>query len=237
MRSLPKFILPFLLVTTTLFCSESKNESSWGVSIPARLFENQLVYSSETEGVVTKSFWKIQVDPNTIIVEAEKGNISSEMVFSRNLTLNQYIDVDSKTEVSIKRENGKLISTIKDKKTGKETKKDNKIGKSKWIQEFTIGMKGFLLSNDKSCEFYTIHTDDLSARQMIATKEGIKKIQIGNQSVSAQKVYITLPGIQSWFWGAEAWYDPETLDLLLYKANSGPGTPMTTVTLLEKIPG
>lgn len=225
-------LLALLLVSSSLFASSSKE--GWGVPIPPTLFETDLYYSTETEGKVVKSVWKVRVEPNAIVAKADKGKSSCEAIFSKNLSLYRFVDIDDTNETTIKREGSKLIATVKNRATGKETKKENKIGKSHWLQEFTVGMKAFLLSKEKSCEFYVLHIDDLSVREMIAKKEGTKTIQLGDRSVRAEKVTITLPGIQSWFWGAEAWYDLETHDLLLYKANSGPGTAMNTVTLSSR---
>ena len=235
MHKLFGFLLAPLLICSSLFASSSKE--GWGVSIPPEMFQEDLFYSTETEGKIVKSVWKVRVEPNAIVARAEKGKNSTEAIFSKSLNLYRFVDIDETTETTIKREGSKLIATVKNKMTGKETKKENKIGKSHWIQEFTVGMKGFLLSKDKSCEFYVLHIDDLSVREMIARKEGTKTIQLGDRSVRAEKVSITLPGIQSWFWGAEAWYDLESHDLLLYKANSGPGTPMSTVTFSSKTSG
>jgi len=49
----------------------------------------------------------------------------------------------------------------------------------------------------------------------------------------AQKVKVTLDGFYKKFWKAELWYDTKSHNLLYYKANEGPSTPYTILTIKE----
>ena len=66
---------------------------------------------------------------------------------------------------------------------------------------------------------------------MIATKDYVEDLSINGKSYKAQKLKITLQGFKKRFWKAEVWYDLQTLELLRYKANEGPGTPITEINL------
>ncbi len=95
------------------------------------------------------------------------------------------------------------------------------------MQEFVFGFKDFLVSNDREYKFEILNPQDLDMHDMIAIKEYVEELKIDNATYVAQKVKITLQGFKRRFWRAEAWYDTKTQRLLRYKANEGPGTPIT----------
>ena len=192
MRKLFGLLFAPLLLCSSLFASSSKE--GWGVPIPPDMFQADLYYSTETEGKVVKSVWKVRVEPNAIVARAEKGKNSTEAIFSKSLNLYRFVDIDETNETTIKREGSNLIATVKNRVTGKETKKRTKSANPTGSKDF-IGMKGFLLSKDNSCEFYVLHIDDLSVREMIAKKEGTKTIQLGDRSVAQKKC--RLPFLES----------------------------------------
>jgi len=104
----------------------------------------------------------------------------------------------------------------------------------KWVQDFNFGLREFLESKMSELKFITVNPKDFTTNQMVATKEGIQKIKINENTYNTQKVQVTLRGFKSLFWKAEIWYDLETFDLVRYRANEGPGTPVKTIILDSK---
>jgi hypothetical protein len=68
---------------------------------------------------------------------------------------------------------------------------------------------------------------------MIATKLDVEDLTINGKIYNAQKLKITLQGFKKRFWKAEVWYDTATHLMLRYKANEGPGTPITDTIFLR----
>jgi hypothetical protein len=105
---------------------------------------------------------------------------------------------------------------------------------SAWIQEFEFGFLPFLTSNKKSLDFDILHPKNFKLHKMTAKKHKIETLRIGEASYQAQMVTITLQGFKSMFWKAQLWYDTVSHNLLMYKANEGPHTPTTTISLTSK---
>jgi len=111
----------------------------------------------------------------------------------------------------------------------------HKLGKNeRWIQEFEFGLLPLLTSTRKSIDFAILHPKNFKIHKMTAKKYAIETLQLGEVSYKAQQVQISLQGFKSMFWKAHLWYDTETHDLLMYKANEGPHTPTTIISLVSK---
>ena len=74
---------------------------------------------------------------------------------------------------------------------------------------------------------------------MQASKEGTERVKFNEKCGKREvlKVKISLTGFKKIFWKAELWFDQETGDLLKYRANEGPNTPTSTITLFSKTAG
>lgn len=108
------------------------------------------------------------------------------------------------------------------------------LGSTLWIQEFEFGMRGFLKSNKPSIYFDILHPKNFKLYKMVAKKQKTEKIKINNIEHNAISVLVTLQGFKSMFWKGYLWYDAKTHDMLMYKANEGPHTPTTVITLKSK---
>jgi hypothetical protein len=140
--------------------------------------------------------------------------------------------VDQDREFKVSREGSTLKVQFKEK--GKEKTKNYDIGQTPWIQEFKFGFQPFLSSNQKEYKFYIINPKDLGLHGMVATKEQVEELTIEGKKYLTQKLKVTLQGFKKKFWRAEVWFDQETQMMVKYKANEGPGTPTTEITLLPK---
>ncbi|NGX29314.1 MAG: hypothetical protein K940chlam4_00145 [Candidatus Anoxychlamydiales bacterium] len=123
--------------------------------------------------------------------------------------------------------------SLKGRAFGRKIKREYVLS-DRWIQDFTFGLRPFLDSKRQKYSFVILSPNDFSTNELIASKEGIEKIKINDTTYNAQRVMITLPGFKAMFWRADAWYDLDTFDLIKYRANKGPGTPMSTLVLDSK---
>ncbi|KPK33288.1 MAG: hypothetical protein AMS24_01540 [Chlamydiae bacterium SM23_39] len=125
---------------------------------------------------------------------------------------------------------------VKGYKNGKIFKKKYKL-KDPWIQQFSFGLKPFILSKEKKIYFCLISPKNFSKQDMLAKKIKKELFYIGEKKYTSQKIHISLPGFKKIFWKATCWFDIENGDLLKYEGNNGPKTPLSTTLLKTKKKG
>jgi hypothetical protein len=195
----------------------------------------KLTYESITEKMAIDTTWNIEKTESGIAIEGISSNKSNALLkMDKDFFLQHFIQKDPNKgyDIEARRIGDNLTITSKDKK-GQRTKSYH-IGSTPWVQEFTFGFKDFLTSKNKEYKFEILHPKNLEMHDMIATKEGLEDITIDGKEYATQKMKITLQGFKKRFWKAEVWYDTATKHLVRYKANEGPGTPVTELILIEK---
>ena len=193
-----------------------------------------LYYESNTSNKTVSTHWSITEQGQALaIIGLSSDKSSTTLTTQLNYSLDAFEQKDpgKEYELSAKREGG-LLSVTGLVKQVKKTK-NYQIDDKPWIQEFAFGFKDFLSSTDREYKFEILQPQSLDLHDMIATKEEIEEVRIDDKVYQAQKLKITLQGFRKRFWKAEAWYDVETKNLVRYKANEGPGTPITDMILLE----
>ncbi|MCH9631576.1 MAG: hypothetical protein S4CHLAM37_16000 [Chlamydiia bacterium] len=130
---------------------------------------------------------------------------------------------------SIRLVNRKLVA--EGEKKGQRHKSTNSIGNTPWVQDFEFGLKPFILSNKKTFTFYIVNPSNLKIHKMVARKLQEEKITVDGVNKKTLYVKLTLAGMKKLFWKAQLWFDAEKGDMIMYKANEGPHTPTTTITL------
>lgn len=197
--------------------------------------EQSLEYVSITEGKENKTNWNIQKTESGF--EALSSSLPSHekttIQLSPTYTLFQIEQENPVKAQTFKahRENDLLITSCVVKQKSKT--KTHKIGQKAWVQEFTFGFKDFLASSDREYKFEILHPQNLDMHDMIAIKQYEEDLTIDGTAYKALKMKITLQGFKGKFWKADAWYDRETHRLLRYRANEGPGTPITETLFLQ----
>ncbi len=188
-----------------------------------------LTYETSLEGKSSETNWTVEETKQKIEVNGQNKVGDVKIEYSPSFALEHYLEVkDNQTALDIFKEGCELL--VK----GKESLKKLKLKQLPWVQEFKFGFQPFLQNAEKEFSFCIVYAKDHSLHDMIATKEKIETLQIGSDSYEAQKLKITLRGFKKKFWKAEAWFDVKTHLLLKYKANEGPGTPITEVTLIKR---
>lgn len=208
-----------------LFCLMAIHFSSFS--------DEALQYLSITEGKKNETTWHVEKKEDSIIAKA-KSSMQDEtsLQLSSDYTLHkiEQINPNKAQTFSAYRDKDILIASSTLKTSNKN--KTHKIGQRSWVQEFTFGFKDFLTSSDREYKFEILHPQNLDMHDMIAIKQYEEELTIDGASYHAIKMKITLQGFKGKFWKAEAWYDTKTHQLLRYKANEGPGTPVTETLFL-----
>lgn len=192
------------------------------------------VYNEDTEGYVIQTTWIVELEPNGLRIDGDNPEGITKIDCSSEYTINKfaYKAKDSDREFVIERNGSQLVA--KGKIKSKDRMKTHDIGDTPWIQEFGFGLRAFMASEETSYKFCIVNPKDFGVVKMIAKKKKIETIEVGDKEYSAQKVYVTLQGLKSMFWGADMWFDAKSQDLLMYEADQGPDTPFTVITFENK---
>ena len=192
-------------------------------------------YEKAKEGVKTTTTWTItQKAKDQITLIAKNKEFSTKIKADKNYNTKKYAFSSDKTheDYTLRSEGSSIIAKgiIK----GRQRTKTIKLGKNPWLQDFCFNLTPFISSSAKEFAFSMIYPADFSLIDMIAKKQERAKITLANKEYDAQKIYLTLPGFKGKFWSAELWYDLKNKNMLLFIANEGPGTPITTIIFTGK---
>lgn len=191
-----------------------------------------LVFDKDVAGKKTEVSWQIMDKGKELEILGSNDGKITEIFCDLAFHFSKYIaKTKGNEQFSVDREGDTLIVT---KQTGENTKQQNyDIGKKNWVQDFSFGLRPFFMSSATEHKFEIINPKDLVMRTMVATKEEIEMKVFNGVEYRAQKVKVTLDGYYRKFWKAELWFDTKTHNLLYYKANEGPSTPYTILTIKE----
>lgn len=196
--------------------------------------EETLNYISITEDKKITTDWTVDEKDNQLdIVGKSSDNSEITLQTKEDYTLEVFTQKDAQKGYDLKATRTGNTLTISGKIKQNTKTKSYDIGTTPWVQEFVFGFKDFLSSKDKEYKFEIIHPDDYGLHDMIATKIDVEELTIDGKAYNTQKMKITLQGFKKRFWKAEVWYDMATHRMLRYKANEGPGTPVTETLFLK----
>ena len=180
-----------------------------------------------------KITYTVSKDKNDYIVEIQGKDQKTTLTASSTFALKSYNSkkTNDSFEFTVEGSIIKAKGTVQGEALSAEFKVSKK---TPWIQEFDFGLRPLLTSSKTHLNFQLINPKNFKMHKMVAKKEKQESLKLGSTSYDATLVEITLQGFKSMFWKAQIWYDSKTHDLLQYKANEGPNTPITTVTLISK---
>lgn len=203
--------------------------------VPLSVFPQEMVYVSTTDGERTiQEINKFQKGPYQV-VEIQEPQRYSRHSFCDQGTTEEWIHRDGKENINFvaeRKDNTIHINGIlKDRKVQKTVS----IDEDAWINKIDIGLSKFAMSDQERITFWTLKLSDLEPLRFKAEKIGIENLQINNQEVEAIKLKMTLNNmILSKLWSANLWYRASDGLFLKYEgAKGGPGTPITTIKIVE----
>ncbi len=209
-----------LLFCTFFFCSFLFSPQGWS--------QQFYTYQGVLSGVKTLTKWIIADTDNKIEISGQNRGNEIKLEYTPTFDLQLFIEKEPDTSLFEVQRDGSQLS-IKNRNVAKTIK----IGSTPWIQEFKFGFTPFLKSTARKIDFVIVYKKNTSIHEMVATKEKLEKLLVGEKKYDTQKLKITLRGFKKRFWKAEVWYDTKTNILIKYRANEGPGTPHTEVTLVQ----
>lgn len=192
------------------------------------------IYTKDVEGRESKTTWKLAFKDDQLHINGESLSGNTKIITnSERITQSfSHQSKNGKNEYTIYRDGPTLLAHRN--VDGKQTNRHFKIGKNLWLQEFDFSFKPFILSNQRDFHFSIIDPKKLDLHDMIATKQAFERLQLNGEERETLRVKVTLTGFKKMFWHADLWFDPQTGDLFIYKANEGPNTPTSIITLFSK---
>ncbi|MGE0199103.1 MAG: hypothetical protein AB7N99_00120 [Simkaniaceae bacterium] len=193
------------------------------------------IYTKDVDGYASKSQWIIEEKEGVWHMNGESPGGKTLVIASPTQINTQSFTYQSKNEphqYAIHREGNTLLITQEI--NGKKLEKSLSLEGDTWVQEFDFSFKPFILANHSDFKFSIVHPQKLSLHQMVASKQGLDQIDIDGKIFTALKVKVTLRGFKKMFWHADLWFEQDSGDLLRYKANDGPNTPTSIITLFSK---
>ncbi|NNM43854.1 MAG: hypothetical protein HKM07_05880 [Chlamydiae bacterium] len=192
------------------------------------------VYNEDVEGYELQTKWLVEVSQKGLEIEGFNTIAKTFIACASDYALEKFIyKTNTGNFQYVLQRDGDTLH-VEGNPEGKKKVKSHEIGETPWLQEFGFGLRSFLESDEKNYKFCIVNPKDLGVVKMLAMKKKIETITVNDKEFKAQRIYVTLQGWKKAFWKADVWYDAESHDLLLYKANQGPNTPFTIVTLLSK---
>ncbi len=193
------------------------------------------IYEKDMEGIISRTEWVVSEANNESIIEGKSTRGKASIITYPDGNTKSF-NYESKEKQTSMERNGNVIFASRE-VNGEKEETVLKAGRSQWIQEFDFSLRSFVMSPDSSIKFYIVHPDKLSLHSMQVSKDGYEHIDINGQVRESLKAKVTLTGFKKMFWKGELWYDPANGDLLRYKANEGPNTPVSIITLISKVKG
>ena len=199
------------------------------------LFTEEILTYEKTSGKGSqKIVYTVKKGKEDFLVEIEGKDLKTTLVATNPFALKSYITKKKEDFFEFVLD-GSIIKA-KGSIQGSALSAEFKVTKKNpWIQEFDFGLRPLLASSKNSLNFQLINPKNFKIHKMVAKKVQKETLKIGTSSYDAQLIEISLQGFKSMFWKAQIWYDTKSYDLLQYKANEGPNTPLTIVTLVSKI--
>jgi len=187
------------------------------------------IYSEVTGNKEVTTTWTVEKKGKVLVISGIDKNSKTYLTMDNNYQLQnyQFITTDGQSNYTITRKDSQLIcsGTVK----GQTMQRTQNIGNKNWIQQFGFGLRKFAMSKERNVTFISVNPKDFSTNTLIAKKNQITHLKIGNTLYHAEKMIITLTGFESLFWKAEIWFNPDDGTFLQYSGNEGPNTPTTTI--------
>ncbi len=117
---------------------------------------------------------------------------------------------------------------------GRPVKKTFTIDGKPWLQFFPFGLEEFAVSRTTNIEFWAVSPTLLNCGLMSAAKKSVETVTSLGREQAAVRTRVTLAGPLSLLWGADFWLSAEDGHYLKFEGTDGPGTPETTIELVQR---
>lgn len=194
---------------------------------------SSLIFDKDVAGKKSEINWVIEEKNKLIEILGIADKKKTEIICDLDFYITKYLSEETgkNDSFTVTKSDGTLLV---EKSNGSSlSQKQYNISGKNWVQDFSFGLRPFFMSSSDTYKFEIINPKDLVMRTMVASKEEIDMKTFNGVQYRARRVKVTLDGFYKKFWKAELWYDTKTFNLLYYKANEGPSTPYTILTIKE----
>jgi len=96
------------------------------------------------------------------------------------------------------------------------------IDEDPWFQATTLSLRSFVLSEKETMTFWILRPSNLKPYKLVARKEMTQTRDVLGQTVSAQKVSLSPPGLLAALWKGEYWFKKDNGMLIECETPCGP---------------
>ncbi|MCY3974998.1 MAG: hypothetical protein OXF02_05590 [Simkaniaceae bacterium] len=196
-------------------------------------------YDTSREGQTAKTTttWTVKNEKGLLRLHGKDGKGETNVTVSPGPDTESFSYRETKSGSGYAIERDRTYVSVKKTDNGQTVEKRLYVGSTPWIQEFDFSLRPFILSSSPAFKFYIVHPEKLSLHHLVATKSSTSvPVRIGGKEYKAIPVTISLSGLKKFFWKADLMFEKTTGDLLTYRANDGPGTPVVTTVFSGKKP-
>jgi len=191
----------------------------------------QYRYISRTGETSEEIRWSIQSGSPLTIVARQNDVVFTNSCGTSGETVHWTMQ-GPESDVTAERKNNTLI--LRGRISGKAVKKKFTLDSSPWYQPLTYSLRNFLASGRNTEYFWIIRLDKLEAIKMKAAKKCIEHLSLNGKTTKTQAVVVRPAGLFSLLWHGTYWYRTSDFLFVQYQGRNGPpGTPLTTIRLLE----
>lgn len=196
----------------------------------------QYVETTGPERILLTS-WELPKSDGYLLESRSENGEQHEVFVDKSLATKwwDYRDPAKGIDIHAQRSGSALLirGTLK----GKPFERREEIDSSPWYQSIERSFEPLALAPEGSTtEFWVLQPDTLRARKIQARNEGVDRLMIEGQSVSAARLRISLPGFLAAFWSSSYWYRLSDGKFVRFEGLHGPpGSPVTTVELIRSL--
>lgn len=100
---------------------------------------------------------------------------------------------------------------------GRAVDKQIAVDADPWFQASSFSLRGLVVSERESIQFWTLRSDTLKPYKLNAVKKGVETITVRGEAERAVRVELRLAGWMGPFWKSDYWYRPEDGLLLRFQ--------------------
>jgi hypothetical protein len=199
--------------------------------------QNRLVYREQTGSrVALVDVWEEQEGEDLLLRTVMSYGESYDILNSPDMaTLSfSYGNTAENTFYSVHREGDsiRMEGTLR----GKPFSRLSRIDSHPLYESVERSLQGFAISGStRTLDFWMVLPTEAQVFQMVARREGRDRVEVAGESVDAERVKVTLPGIGAILWSSLYWYRPSDGTFLRSESvrGIGFGIPKSVLELVE----
>ena len=181
---------------------------AWNLAAYAGQADQEVRYYVESRGGISHNvLWRLNRGEGFRLTCRGSEGVHTTRTDDAYDTLSWCIE-DPSNETSIRAERNDNSISIRGKFRGKAVDKQVDVDADPWFQASSFSLRGFVVSDLESIQFWTLRSNTLKPYKLQATKKGLETITVRGEPVAAVRVELRLTGWKGPFWKSDYWYRP-----------------------------